>query len=279
VGADICSATAPALTASCAASAVGFVVNADSSVSLANAWANNGVVVTYTATSAATAQTATSTCSLSLVDTTPPVVTCAISTPSAQCEGPDLVISATAEDVCQGSCDVECECPHDCTGCTENSDGSVSLAAVLANNGVTITCHAVDHAGNTGTCQQVVQVVDTQPPEVGPTQKYEIPCDNQCHTVTASDCGVDDDMDACDNCAATATLVSVAVDESCACSSSVKDQTSTSVSLLGSNNSGGDGRVYTLTWQLTDKSGNSATQLCEVYVGDSAVLSGTSQQC
>jgi hypothetical protein len=243
--------------------------------------ANNGAVVTYTATSAATGQTATTTCALTVVDTTSPVVTCAISAATAECGGPDISVSATGMDSCQGAVSASCVCPEGCSGCAVNADGSVSLEAVLANNGVVVTCFAEDASGNKGSCTQVVKVVDTTPPEVGPTTNYTIPCDNQCHTVTAEDCEVEDNMDLCDNCDATATLVSVAVDEACACSSSVKDQTSDSVSLLGTNNAGGDGRVYTLTWQITDKSGNSATQLCEVYVGESATKTppGNSQQC
>lgn len=91
-GTDGCSAAAPTLVPTC--SGYGFEVNADQSASLANVLGNNGAVVTYTATSSA-GVTASTTCTMAVVDTTPPVVTCAISAATAQCGGPDISVSAT----------------------------------------------------------------------------------------------------------------------------------------------------------------------------------------
>jgi hypothetical protein len=153
------------------------------------------------------------------------------------------------------------------------------MPAILGNNGVVVTCSAVDSAGNQAQCQETVNVVDTVAPPVGAETTYNIPCDNLHHTVTAADCGVSNIQDVCDGCAATATLVAVDVDEPCSCTAAVKDKTSTSVSLLGGQNAEGDGRVYLLKWSLTDKEGNSADQLCLVTVGTALNPSTPTYQC
>jgi hypothetical protein len=153
------------------------------------------------------------------------------------------------------------------------------MDAVMGNDGVVVTCNAVDSAGNQAQCQETVNVVDTVAPPTGPETVYNIACDEQHHTVTAVECGVSNIQDVCDGCAATATLVSVDVDEPCSCTAAVKSKTSTSVSLLGGQNAEGDGRVYLLTWSLTDKSGNSGNQLCLVTVGTASDPSTPTFQC
>jgi hypothetical protein len=249
---------------------VGFTANADGSASIQDVSANNGAMVTFTATSV-TGQTAQCTTAFTVVDTTAPVVSCAISHAQVQCGTNTVSVSAEATDTCSTAVSA-CTCPAGCTGCVVNADGSVTLPGVLANNGVVITCQATDASGNTGTCTETVRVVDTAGPEVGAPTTYTIPCDGQTHEVTAADCGVDNIQDVCDGCAATPTLVSVDVDEACECSTAVTQKTASSVYLLGAEN-GADGRVYLLNWQLTDKAGNSANQQCLVYVGNGAQLS------
>jgi len=154
-----------------------------------------------------------------------------------------------------------------------NADGSITMPATFANNGVTVTCTATDSAGNSAQCTETVSVVDTTPPAVGPMTSYTIPCDGQTHVVTAADCGVDNIQDVCDGCAATPSLVAVEVDEPCECTSAVTQRTTNSVALLGAENNSENGRVYLLNWMLTDKEGNTANQLCLVYVGSSAIVS------
>jgi hypothetical protein len=88
-------------------------------------------------------------------------MTCSISNAQASCGSAPITVSATAADQCNGSLKTQCACPANCSGCTVNADGSVTLAVTGVNNGKVVYCNATDASGNTGTCSETINIVQT----------------------------------------------------------------------------------------------------------------------
>jgi len=147
---------------------------------------------------------------------------------------------------------------------------------------------ARDAAGNTSLCQSTVTVADTTPPIVtvdqGATTAVLSPADDQLHTITLADCGVELN-DLCQGplpLEGNARITCVSSDESVeehaqdcrdprhhhgGCPGPDIVLTSdTAVQLRASTNSGGDGRVYTIAFEASDPAGNKTEGRCTVSV-------------
>jgi len=155
---DPCTLTKPLVAGVCPPGAVGCVSNADGTVAISNVLANSGMTIAFTAYS--TIDSLTSSCSspFSVVDTVPPSVTCHVTAAVAPAGSTPIVVSAMASDKCQGAFRAACACPVGCQQCTVNADGSVSVGTVATNNGVVITCSAIDSSGNSATCHQTLRI-------------------------------------------------------------------------------------------------------------------------
>jgi|GEM_PF-905663 len=139
---------------------------------------NVNAVGSYTITYSATdgAHTATKPRTVSVVDTTPPVITLTGANPlTVECHGTFVDPGATANDACAGSVPV-------------TASGSVNANTAGT---YTITYSASDPSGNTVTATRTVNVVDTTPPSI--TLNGANPMTLECHSgfvdpgATASD--------------------------------------------------------------------------------------------
>jgi HYR domain-containing protein len=127
----------------------------------------------------------------------------------------------------------------------------------------TITATAVDAAGNEGSCTFVVELVDTTAPVFTLlTIDHSVlwtPDHKMVHLVISAEC---DDSGG----ATTVHIVDVASDESAGKTADWEITGDTTLDLRAERDGSGDGRVYTITVECTDASGNSTTSTLTVSV-------------
>jgi hypothetical protein len=198
---------------------------------------------------------------VSVVDTTPPVIACpADQMLECSAEGAVASFAPTVTDNCGAS--VTCTPPSG-TNISEDSPTAVS-------------CVAVDNSGNRASCRFQIAVQDALPPVV--TTKADAngfiaslwPPNHAYHRVSLADC-IKEAIDTCDGAAVTSAIVNVTSDEP---ESGKGDNTcndivivdSTHVQLRAERNGKGDGRVYSISAAVTDDDGNSTPVTCNVEV-------------
>ncbi len=211
--------------------------------------------VTWTATDAS-GNVATSTRTVTVVDTTPPVLTVPGNTTVEQATAAGTVVNftCTATDVCDAQVDMVCNPPS----------GSVFPLGVT-----TVTCTAIDDSGNQTVKSFTVTVKDTTPPAIESawaTPNVLWPANHKMVDI-AIGAVVSDVCDA----APGWKIVGVTSNEpvnGLGDGDTAPDWEFSGQSLkLRAERSGkGSGRVYTITIQATDASGNAATTACTVAV-------------
>jgi len=217
--------------------------------------------VTWTVTDTS-GNTATATQLVTVNDVTPPVLTVLGASPlTVECHTTFDDPGATATDACDGSVAVSAS-----NNVNVNTPGTYS---------VTYTAH--DAAGNTATATRVVQVVDTTPPVITtngqtlsmwpPNHKYVTWRVTDFVTAVTDSCntslGISDVViekvtsDEPDNGGGGDgdTLNDMVIASDCK-----------SVQLRAERNASGDGRVYTITFKVTDASGNVGRATARVVV-------------
>lgn len=230
-----------------------------------NGSVNPNVMGSYTITYTATdvhGNSASTTRTVNVVDTTPPTITLNGNNPmTLECHTAYADPGATASDACDPS-------P------TLSSTGSVNPDA---GGSYTITYTATDASGNNATMTRTVNVVDTTPPVITlkPAKKL---CDaNHCYiTLTLSQC-IASVTDACAGAIAInqAVITSASSDEAENVSGFQDGYTfddiviandCKSVKVRAERNSYRNGRVYTINLQVSDANGNAATAAFKVLV-------------
>jgi Ca-activated chloride channel family protein len=199
---------------------------------------------------------------ITVQDTTPPVITCPpdVTIEQATADGTEVPLTATATDICDAD-------P------TITSDE----LAIYPLGTTTVTFKATDDAGNSATCTTTVTVIDTTPPVITASSEQIVlwPPNHKYHTVEISDCVIsvtdicDADVDIDD-----IEITSVSSDEpedaqGKGDGNTVDDiviEDSQTVELRAERQGGGNGRVYTINFEVTDASGNTETGSCTVWV-------------
>jgi hypothetical protein len=224
-------------------------------------------------------KTASCNATVTVVDTTPPVITCpADQTMECTDEHATASFVATATDNC-GTVSVRCT---PTSGTTLPEDPGSTAA----------TCVAVDSSGNQAACGFQIAVRDTLPPVVatnpGDANGFIAslwPPNHSYHTVSLSDC-IAASVDQCDGTAVTSSIVGVSSDEAVKGNGSgdagndiVIAENGASVQLRAERDGSGDGRVYTIFAVSSDDDGNATHVSCKVQVprdqsGAAAVDSG-----
>lgn len=74
-----------------------------------------------------------------------------------------------------------CSCPAGAAGCYNNFDGSVNVTDSYAQNGIVVTCSAMDQSGNVNTCSETVKIT-----AVPPTITCSTPAAVQCNEATST---------------------------------------------------------------------------------------------
>ena len=212
-------------------------------------------------------QSASCTASVTVVDTTPPVIACpANQTLECTNEGAVATFAPTATDNCR-TASVQCTPPSG----TTFSEDAVPTA---------VSCVAVDTSGNQAACGFQIAVQDTLPPVVTP--KLEAngfsatlwPPNHSYHTVSLSDC-IQSVADQCDGALPVrGTILRVTSDESESGGGEGDDGTcddivlvdSTTVKLRAERSDESDGRVYSIFAMISDDHGNQAPLTCKVQV-------------
>jgi HYR domain/WD40-like Beta Propeller Repeat len=236
---------------------------------------------TLTCTDKASGLTDSCSATVTVVDTTPPVIVCpADQTLECTNEGALATFAPTVTDNC-GVTSVQCS----------PASGSTFPEAPSPSS---VTCAAMDGAGNQSTCVSRILVQDTLAPVVATYPGVDgfiaslWPPDRSLQTILLSDC-IASIADQCDG-TAPATVVRVTSDESVKGKKSedmviVDGQT---VQLRADRDGSGDGRVYTIFANVTDDDGNTAEVSCKVQVPhdqagapavDSGVASCIGQGC
>jgi Ca-activated chloride channel family protein len=234
-------------------------------------------VVTFTATDD-TGNSASCTTTVTVEDTTPPEITCPadVTVEQATAAGTVVPLTATATDICDAS-------P------TITSDE----LAIYPLGTTTVTFTATDNAGNSATCTTTVTVIDTTPPVITASGEQIVlwPPNHKYRTVEISDCVIsvtdicDADVDIDD-----IVITSVSSDEPEDAQGKGDGTTvddivivdSLTVELRAERQGGGNGRVYTINFGVTDASGNTETGSCTVWVlhdqepGSTAIDDGVS---
>jgi uncharacterized repeat protein (TIGR01451 family) len=231
-----------------------------SGIPAGNDFPKGTTTVTYTATDGA-GNTATATQTVTVNDTTPPVITVSGANPmTVECHTSFTDPGATANDNCSGSVAV-------------TSSGTVN---VDTPGTYTLTYTAKDADNNTATATRTVNVVDTTPPVITtngqtlsmwpPNHKY------QTFLVTNFVTGVSD------SCNTTLGLSSVVIEK--VTSDEIENGNGDgntlndilvaanckSVQLRSEREGNGNGRIYTITFKVTDASGNVGRATAKVIV-------------
>lgn len=230
---------------------------------------------TYTATDS-TGLTASDSQTITVIDNTPPTITCpsniTVNAPTGSCSA-SVNFTVTASD--------NCSVP---TVITTKASGSV-----FSFGTTTVVATATDAAGNSQSCSFTVTVKDAGAPVITTNgQTIELwPPNHKYETVKVTDL-VASASDLCDPgvSLSSVTIAKVTSDEA---NNSGGDGNTTndiviagdcqSVQLRSERSDNGDGRVYTITFKVTDASGNVSTATAKVTVphsqnGSGAVDSG-----
>ena len=216
---------------------------------------------------------------ITVQDTTAPVITCPgdLTVEQETAAGTEVSLTATATDICDAD-----------VGITDDAPVIFPLGTT------TVTFTATDDSGNSATCTTTVTVVDTTPPEIvlsdeqidlwPPNHKYRtIEIDNCCVISVTDICDADVDID-------DVVITSVSSDEpendpGTGDGNTVNDiiiKDSQTVDLRAERQGNGNGRVYTINFEVTDASGNTQTGSCTVWVvhdqmpNDTAIDDGAS---
>lgn len=206
---------------------------------------------------------------ITVVDTTPPVIDCPadVTVEQESAAGTVVPLTATATDICDADVEITSDAP-----------------AIFPLGTTTVTFTATDDSGNSATCTTTVTVIDTTPPDISVTVSPDTlwPPNHRMvdilATVTVSDI--------CDA-APSVVLTSITSDEPDDTKGKEWDsQDSTSgdgntvndiqgadietedyeFQLRAERAGAGDGRVYTITYTVTDASGNEASASATVVV-------------
>jgi HYR domain-containing protein len=220
---------------------------------------------TFTATDAAT-NAASASQTITVIDNTPPSISCpgniTVNAISGTCAAP-ASFTATATD--------NCSVPTVTTDHLSGSSFPVGTTTVHAT--------AIDAAGNSSTCSFTVTVKDIDPPVItlnGQTITLWPP-DHKSTTIYVTDL-VASASDLCDpgvniNSVVIASVTSDELENSSGDGNTINDiviaDGCKSVQLRAERMGGGNGRVYTITFKVTDSSGNSTTATAEVTVPSS----------
>jgi hypothetical protein len=222
----------------------------------------NGVGVT-TVTLTCTDGTATASCTaiVTVVDGTPPSVTCAADT-TIECTGGGGVatVSAAAVDNCSAVT----------ATCVPPSGSTFPIGTTTG------TCSATDASGNTGSCNYNLTVKDTVAPVVTSTGRSALwPANHKATTISLADCGVT----IVDQCQGPLTLGAASAAITCVTSDEPKNSAgdgntaadmvivnSTTVQLLAERQGTSDGRVYAIQFLTRDAAGNESLGACKVTV-------------
>jgi hypothetical protein len=195
-------------------------------------------------------------------DTTPPVITCPadVTVEQETADGTVVPLTATATDICDAD-------P------TITSDE----LAIYPLGTTTVTFTATDDAGNSASCTTTVTVEDTTPPVITPSDEQIVlwPPNHKYRTVEIPDCVISV-TDICDADVGIEDIVitSVSSDEPEDAQGNGDGNTvedivivdSETVELRAERQGGGNGRVYTINFGVTDASGNTETGSCTVWV-------------
>jgi hypothetical protein len=229
---------------------------------------------TVTLTASDGAETATCWASVTVVDDTPPQVTC----PGPQvleCQGGSATATFTAE-VADNCGAVAANCPLS--------------GHPLPPGDTTVTCTATDGSQNRSSCSFVATVRDSLPPAPGASRGTVLwPPNHKLLHVSLSDCA----EDAADACSGPLSLndhglvthvTSDELDDACGegdghTTGDVSIDGPSSISLRAERDGHQDGRVYTVHYLVTDPAGNATAASCTVSVphdrsGPPAVDSG-----
>ncbi|HJH27350.1 MAG TPA: hypothetical protein C5S37_11435 [Methanophagales archaeon] len=220
----------------------------------------------------------TDTVDITVQDTTPPVITCPadVTVEQKTAAGTVVPLTATATDICDAS-------P------TITSDE----LAIYPLGTTTVTFTATDDAGNSASCTTTVTVIDTTLPVITPSGEQIVlwPPNHKYRTVEISDCVISV-TDICDAGVGIDDIVitSVSSDEPEDAQGKGDGKTvddivivdSQTVELRAERQGDGNGRVYTINFEVTDASGNTETGSCTVWVphdqesGSTAIDDGAS---
>jgi ABC-type amino acid transport substrate-binding protein len=226
----------------------------------AGPYALGATPVTLTCTDAE-GPSASCTATVTVVDTTPPVIACpADQTLECTDEGAVATFAPTATDNC-GVASVQCSPP---SGTKFPEDPSPTPG----------NCVAVDTSGNQASCAFQVRVQDTVAPVV--TTKSDAngfiaslwPPNHSLQTISLSDC-IASITDQCDG-PAPASIVRVTSDELVETRGKKGEDMvivdAQTVQLRAERDGSGDGRVYTIFANVTDDDGNTTQVACKVQV-------------
>ncbi|HJU55190.1 MAG TPA: HYR domain-containing protein [Pyrinomonadaceae bacterium] len=234
-----------------------------SGVPAGNTFPVGNTTVTYTATDRS-GNTATDTQVVTVVDNTPPVITVTGNNPmTVECHTAFTDPGATANDACDGSR-------------TVTTTGSVNPNVVGT---YTLTYTATDTKGNSAQATRTVNVVDTTPPTLTmknvsislwpPNHKYTTI--NLTQLVQSASDSCDSGVDIND--VVITKVTSDELENSSGDGNTLNDiiiaANCRSAQLRSERDGGGNGRVYTFTFKVTDPSGNSTTKTAKVTVPQS----------
>jgi hypothetical protein len=217
---------------------------------------------TFTATDGA-GLTASASQTITVIDNTPPVISCPA----------NITVNAVAG-TCAANVSFSVGASDNCSSPTVNTDHLSGSSFPVGTT--TVNATATDAAGNTSTCSFTVTVQDITPPVINLNGNTITlwPPDHQYATVNVTDL-VASASDLCDPSVNINSVViaSVSSDEP---NNSDGDGNTTndiaiapgckSVQLVAERMGGGNGRVYTITFMVTDSSGNSTTATATVTV-------------
>jgi hypothetical protein len=226
-------------------------------------------IVTWTATDASDNSTSQQQ-SIEVIDTTPPLISCP---PDQTAECIDGVATVTFPDPTASD-----DCDLASLACVPPSGSVFDLGDTTA------TCTATDTSDNEAECTLNVAVVDTIPPEVSVTGGGELWPPNHAYiSVDLADCGIEID----DQCQGMIDLDDANPVVTCVSSDEVENGSgdgntledmvivdNTTVNLRAERAGGGDGRVYSIHFEVSDNAGNVTAAVCRVGVRANQGASG-----
>jgi hypothetical protein len=174
---------------------------------------------------------------------------------------PDITVNATANDNCDGAITPTC---------------SPASGSTFPVGTTTVVCEATDSSNQTGSCSFTVTVEDTEAPQIttGSSPGKLWPPNHGYHTINIADF-VTAVSDNCDSGLSINDVIISQVtsdehdngpDDGNTTNDMVIAADCKSVNLRAERQETGNGRVYTITFQVTDSAGNTGTATCKVIV-------------